>query len=356
MTALTISASHTAQFDSQADSVEASLVGGSGASGYNGINTTVDAAIGDYTNVLTKSLDVAATSTTLKNMVPTGQGQWDVQAGSGGVIAGSAAESQTDIANNTSATIGNYANISVVGSISNPGAFVVSAYNDVEAYDSVDIDSGGLIDGAGAESEIRADTNNATAGIGDNDTISTVGDLDVESYTQGILDSEPKAHTYGLAAAASVDALARMHENDAVNVGTNTDVTALGNLNLLAGQNHLGTDNYFNVTSHGDELNASAIPISELQSHGEVVQNNTVTIGTGSDLKTARDANLTAETLGTDIVLGYGTGKNWMTALVGAINSALGGTPIPDTMQGGTQTITTTGTVTVNGTVEVGIR
>ena len=63
-----------------------------------------------------------------------------------------------------------------------------------------------------------------------------------------------------------------------------------------------------------------------------------------------------AETLGTDLVTAYGTGKNWMTALAGAINSALGGTPIPDTMQGGTQTITTNGTVTVNGTVETGIQ
>ena len=132
-------------------------------------------------------------------------------------------------------------------------------------------------------------------------------------------------------------------------------MTALGNLNLLAGASHTGTENYFDMTSHGDELNASAIPINDLQSHGEVVQNNTVLIGTGSNLQTAQDANLTAETQGTDEVTAYGEGKDWMSDLASAVNSALGGTPIPATMQGGTQTITTTGTVTVNGTVEVGI-
>ena len=59
--------------------------------------------------------------------------------------------------------------------------------------------------------------------------------------------------------------------------------------------------------------------------------------------------------MGTDEVTAYGEGKDWMSDLASAVNSALGGTPIPATMQGGTQTITTTGTVTVNGTVEVGI-
>ena len=360
--ALTVTANHTARFDAEANSLAAGLVGGSGASGYNDANSTVQASIGNYTNITTQSLDVTAQSTTLKNFVAVGSGDWDVQAGSGGVFAGSAADSETDITNNTSATIGNYVSIAVTGSITNPGDFIVSAYNDVEAYDSVDIDAGGAIAGAGVVSEIRADTNNATAALGNNDVISTVGDLDLESYTKGILDSEPKAHTYGLAAAASVDALARIHENDAVNVGTGTLVTAMGNLNLLAGENHLGTENYFSVTSHGDELNAAAIPIDSLTSHGEVVQNNTVYVGgqdpvtdIDTDLRAAKDANLTAQTLGDILLEAYGTGKDWLTAVSGAINSALGGTPIPATMQGGTGTETTVGTVTVNGNIEVGI-
>ena len=119
-------------------------MGGSGASGTNTINTTVDASIGDYTNVTTNNLDVTATSTTLKNMsIPNAWSTWDVQAGSGGVIAGSAAQSMTNISNDTEATIGNSVTIDVVGSLSDPGAFVVSAYNDVEASDWVDLDAGG---------------------------------------------------------------------------------------------------------------------------------------------------------------------------------------------------------------------
>ena len=270
-------------------------------------------------------------------------------------LRGSAADSETDITNNTTATIGDDTKIAVIGSISNPGAFVVSAYNDVEAADWVDLDSGGLIDGAAAVSEIRADNTNATASIGNSDKITTIGDVDVQAYTQGILNVQPKVHTYGLAAAASIDGLARMHESDAANVGMNTNITAQGNLNLLSGQTASGTENNFNVTSHGDELNASAIPIDSLKSHGEVIQNNTVSIGTGSNLESAGDANLIAQTMGNDIITAYGEGKNWMSDLASGINSALGGTPIPTTMQGGTSTLTATGTITVNGTVTVGI-
>ena len=280
---------------------------------------------------------------------------WDIQAGSGGVLEGSAADSETDITNNTTASIDDNVTITIVGNTSNPGALVVSAYNDVEAADWVDLDSGGLIDGAGAVSEIRADTTNATASIGNNDKITSIGDIDIQAYTQGILNVQPKVHTYGLAAAASIDALARMHETDAVNVGTNTNMTAQGNLNLLSGQNASGTENNFNVTSHGDELNASAIPIDDLKSHGEVIQNNTISVGTGSNLESAEDANLIAQTKGNDIITAYGEGKNWMSDLANGVNSLIGAPPIPTTMQGGTSTMTATGTITVSGTVEVGI-
>ena len=104
-------------------------------------------------------------STTLKNFVAVGSGNWDVQAG----VGRRPRRAARPRARRTSPTIppppsATTSTIAVTGSISNPGDFIVSAYNDVEAYDSVDIDAGGAIAGAGVVSEIRADTNNATAG------------------------------------------------------------------------------------------------------------------------------------------------------------------------------------------------
>ena len=211
--ALTVSASHTAQFDSQASSIEASAFGASGASGTSTIISDVEATIGDWTTITTGSLDVTAVSTTLKNFIPTGQGEWDVQAGAGGVADGSAADSETNITNTTFATVGNDTTISVVGNASDAGDFIVSAYNDIEAYDSVDVDAGGLIDVAGSTSEVQANTDNATATVGSGaNIIDRSGDFDVEAYTQGIIDVEPKAHTYGLASASGVYGLASITE------------------------------------------------------------------------------------------------------------------------------------------------
>ena len=93
-------------------------------------------------------------------------GQNNVNAGSGGVIQGNAAQSTTTIANNTTADVGSEANINVTGSVPNPGRFVLYALNNVDGTDTVNLDTGGLIDGSNATSTIDADTNNATVEIG----------------------------------------------------------------------------------------------------------------------------------------------------------------------------------------------
>jgi hypothetical protein len=152
-----------------------------------------------------------------------------------------------------------------------------------------------------------------------------------------------------------IDALARIHNDNEMNIGQNVFIQAEGTLNLLAGRLADGTYNNLNVTSHGDELNASAIPIDSLLSHGEIIQNHSITIGAGSDLKTARDTKLDAELNGNAVVTAYGSGKNWMTAVASGIDSLLGSNGVSEEMKGGTSTNEQHGTVTINGTIEVGI-
>ena len=57
-------------------------------------------------------------------------------------------------------------NINVTGSTINPGLFELYALNNVDGSDTVDLDTGGVIDGSDATSTIHADTNDATAEIG----------------------------------------------------------------------------------------------------------------------------------------------------------------------------------------------
>jgi hypothetical protein len=115
---------------------------------------------------------------------------------------------------------------------------------------------------------------------------------------------------------------------------------------------------YYDIISHGDELNASVIPISDLGSHGEIKRNHIITVGTlpdsGTELRSARDVNLLAELYHNAEITAYGSGKNWMTALAGAIDSMFGSDGISEEMIGGTATNEKNAIVTVNGTIEVG--
>ena len=348
---LHLNAHHTARFDSQTSTLQAAVVGMSGSFATNTVNSTVEAVIGDNARITAHDLVVESTNTSRKDLV-TG---YNVEAGSGGVFEGNAARSETDIANITHASVGPRAQIEIVGDPSLPGEFRMTAYNDVEGADDVRLDSGGLIVGSGVTCAIRADTNDAIVEIGHDARITTVGDVDLETRARGVLTVEPTVHTYGLASVAKVDALARIHNNNQVNIDHNAFIEARGELNFLAGSLRNGTTNYFNVTSHGDELNAAVIPISDLKSHGEIVQSHSVNIASGAQVRTARDANLDANRYGNVHLTAYGTGLNWMSGAAEAIDSWFGSDGVADELKGGTGTNQLNATVTVNGTLEVGI-
>jgi len=361
VTRLNINAAHTAKFDSQTDTFQASAVGFSGSWATNDVNATAEAQIGNNAKITTYDLIVEATNTSRKDLV--GElyadglldSDYNVKTGSGGVFEGNAAESETDIANRTYTTIGDYATIDVVGSLYNPGNFILRAYNDVEGTDDVKLDSGGVIVGSAATSAIRADINDGIVSIGNNAHITSVGDVNLEALARGVLKVEPQVHTYGLASAAAVDGMARIHNDNDVSVGENTFIESYGEINLLAGRDHDGIMGYFHVTSHGDELNASVIPIEFLTSHGEIVQDHAITVESGAILRSAQDTNLLTEREGNAEIWAYGSGKNWMTAVAGGIDSMLGSDGISEEMKGGTSTLELYGDVTIEGSIEVGI-
>ncbi|EXI89661.1 MAG: hypothetical protein AW11_01349 [Candidatus Accumulibacter regalis] len=352
VSSLTVRASHTARFDSQTNTLQAALVGFSGSWATNRVTSTVDAAIGNDASVTTQNLVIDAQNVSRKNLL--GSDDYNIRAGSGGVWQGNAAESNTDIVNRTHSTIGDHAQVNVTGNISAPGALILNAFNDVEGYDKVKLDTGGVIVGSGATSAIRANTNDARVKIGDGAIVTTVGEANLQTRTRSHLEVAPQVHTYGLASAARVDGLASVHNDNQVVIGTGAILVAQGDIKLLAGQQSDGTRNQLYVRSQGDELNASVLPIDHLQSHGEIVQNHNITIAAGARVATARDVTLNAERYGAAIAYGYGKGKNWMTALTSGIDKLLGGN-IPEEMKGGTTTNELNAKVTVNGTIEAGI-
>ena len=85
----------------------------SGSWAHNDITSTVGAKIGAYNTIVSKDVSVSATSNERKNIL--GAGQYNVQAGAGGVFNLNAAESVTNIANHTTSVLGHHSNVSVVG-------------------------------------------------------------------------------------------------------------------------------------------------------------------------------------------------------------------------------------------------
>jgi hypothetical protein len=114
--------------------------------GDNDDDATVEASIGSGAQVKAQNLVVDATNTARKDLL--GPDQHNVQAGSGGVIQGNASESETTISHATRAAIGAGAKVDVVGDASGNGTFRLNVFNDVEGYDDVRLDTGGLIVGS----------------------------------------------------------------------------------------------------------------------------------------------------------------------------------------------------------------
>ena len=292
---LAIAAEHTATVNSRANSINAAALGLSGAWATNTVNATVAATIGDHALVDTKDLTLDAINRTRKPLLA----DYNVESGSGGFINGAAAKSETNIANDTATTIGQGADVTVSGTRDAPGRFNLNALNDVEARDRAKLDAGGAIAIARAESIIRYENvedpnaphaNEARVVVGDNATLTSVGDINLGARTliRGTdgngnrtagIDTNANAKTYGLAGAAEGNAIARASTADTVVVGTGATITSLNDINLLAGRNTGGATNDIYVSARTDLWNKTAFPIeTQPKADGVILQRNTVDV------------------------------------------------------------------------------
>ncbi len=372
---LAIAADHTAIVNSRASSVNAAAVGLSGAWATNRVHSAVESAIGDNALVDTKDLTVNASNRTRKPLLS----DYNVESGSGGLLNGAAAKSETNVANDTAATIGTGAEVSVTGTRDAPGRFDLNALNDVEARDRAKLDAGGAIAIARAESIIRYENvenpnapraNEARVAVGDNATLTSVGDINLAARTliRGTdgagartagIETNANAKTYGLAGAAEGNSIARASTADTVIIGSGASLRSMDDINLLAGRNSGGAENDIYVSARTDLWNKTAFPIvTDPQADGEILQRNTVDIRTGAELGSVRDVNLVTDD-GLTKAVGYGIGKDLyreaLAAVGSAISGAFGGGPVNLDIHGGSTTVAARNDVIVNGTVRSGI-
>lgn len=372
---LAITADHTATVNSRASSTNAAALGLSGAWATNNVNSRVESAIGDNSLVDTRDLTVNANNRTRKPLLS----DYNVESGSGGFLNGAAAKSETNIANDTAATIGLNTDITVSGSRDAPGRFDVNALNDVEARDRAKLDAGGAIAIASAKSIIRYENienpnapqaNEARVVIGDGATLTSVGDINlgVRTLIRGTdlngdrtagIDANANAKTYGLAGAAEGHSIARAHIADTVIIGSGATLESQNDVNLTAGRSTAGAENDIYVSARTDLWNKTAFPIeTSPDADGEIIQHNTVDIRAGAAVRSVKDVNLVADD-GLTKAVGYGIGKDLyreaLAAVGSAISNAFGGGDVDLDIHGGSTTVTAQNRVIVNGTVDSGI-
>lgn len=289
--AVRVAARHTSEFDGKADSVQAAVLGASGAVSRHSVDVGVDAEIGTGARVETFDLVVDAQGRVIKDGVG---GGYNTQAASGGVAAGAASGSYSDIRQMTRALVGANARLDVVGDVRSPGRLDVVAFNDIYARDRAKLDTGGAITIARAESMVKVTDSTAAVSVGSNAKLDSVGDIVLSGRSQADIATAANAKTYGVAAAAEADSEASIAARQTVDVGQGASLRSSGNIRLYAGRNKDDQRNFIEARANADVWNKTVIPISDVDALAYIDEEAQVVVAEGAELRSVRDIFLYA--------------------------------------------------------------
>ncbi|RZI65243.1 MAG: leukotoxin LktA family filamentous adhesin, partial [Variovorax sp.] len=359
-----LTANHVTDYNATVNSVNASVVGASGAKAINTVGSTVTAAIGDGGRVSANEIVVGAHNTSRKDWIGSANGDtagFNIDSGSGGVIDLPAASSSTAITHVTTASVGDAAVVHALLPSAGRAKFEMDAFNEIVARDKARLDSGGLIAVAKASSHVNVDRADATASFGDGATVtSDNGDINAGAHTTASLDARASANVYGVAGAPSGEAYATYSGTNAALVGTGATVRADdGSVRLSGGQGADGTRTRIDANAAVNLWNKTAIPIStDPDAQANVTSNARVTLATGSKVESAEDISLFADK-GLVTVNAKGIGKDLyreaLAAAASGISNLFGGGDVSFDVTGGSTRSAGTAIVHVDGIAMTGI-
>ncbi len=308
---ITVNAVHTSNYFSGSNSIEASAVGASGSYSKNNIDPVTTASLGNST-------DLTAWNELILNaynhIIESGGG-YSSQGAAGGVASGASVQTNTTVGDGAYVTLGTSDMLSAgTDPYANPGLIDITADDIITAADTTNLNTGGAISAAGANSSTYVtDTNKVT--IGNSSRLLSLGDIDIGTYAIDGIANSALVHTYGLAGGAGAIANSIITANQSVAIGNTVDMLAYGNVNIMAGRS--GDGLWFSLFGP-DAIAASyvraIIPIPVADATATVRQNNNVTFGTGGyvhsgssiDLETYQGTtNLQADGEGHAYILGF---------------------------------------------------
>lgn len=340
---LQLSALHTSRFNAFVDSVNASLVGASGAHAKNTLTLTTESLLAAGSKIDSYGYDQSAQAKVIK----AASSGYNVKSGSGGVLDAAAALSTSTISLTTLSRVGSNAQVNLVGDFRTPEHLRVSAFNDVFARDRVKLDSGGAIAIAKADSKVDVTRANATVDIESGAKLQSIGDIILSASGVYDIDTHSAGKTWGLAGAAMGDSLARVTANYQVNVRAGSNMLGYGDVKLYAGQDLAGGSNQATLVARTDLWNNTAFPVvNDPGADARYQRDARVTVDGGANVNSVGDIYAHADK-GYGNLLGKGIAKDLYTEALNAIGLSV-------ERSGGSAVNVHSAVVTVNGNLNTG--
>jgi hypothetical protein len=347
---LDINAVHTAEFNGKVNTINASLVGGSGSRANHDIDAEVKAEVGKNTNITTENLVINSTNRVRKEWL--NGNEYNITSGSGGLIDLPAVKSETNIDHDTKVVISDGTSIKLIGDKRDPGQFLIGAVNDIYAKDKVKLDSGGAIPIAKAESIIKYSSNtdegDNSIQIGDAD-LTSIGDINLSAYTSADIDTNSNVKTYGLASAGTGTTRTEVNTNHNIRLNNGSHLVSGGKVNILAGRYSSNPSfsfaNRYDLDALTDIYNKTAFAVSDVTADAILTQNNSIVVGSGALVESVGDVNLLTE-----------KGFSNLTAKGKAKTAGIDLSEFSQEVNESGRERNETSSVTVDGTIKVGIQ
>jgi len=355
--AVTIAATHTDDYAADVDSLSAAAVGASASIAVNNANSTVAITLGanvtiqssdatDSTGTVTTANAVSLTASNNFSDDFAGSPTDSIKAAGGGGINGFGASSTTNLNGSASVTIGGADSITA-----GTGGVIVLALSSVsDQSDTISLDTGGAIEGAGVGDYVTANLTNAIS-VGDptdrslDTRIVSEGAVVLATYAFGAIDTSGLVHTYGIAGVGEADASSTLNANQSIDVA-DAFVVGIGEIDITAGLNPLGTS--FGQTSLSVDANAESYVYGLIAvPHTDATSNVTSNASVDIDAETTIDS-------GASVVLGAYHGAPASNANGTGHGYELGFIPAEQGGSNPNQPVTSA-SVTLDGNVTAGI-
>ena len=299
-------ANHQTWFFAGADSINASVVGGSGARSDVEVDLDTSVDLGTNVSFYADEIDISAT-----NNVDQLSDAWynsfehSVKAGAGGAVNGSAALSDIDISHlGATVDIGSNAVLKI-----DPLADALDASHSLMDYhiqfdastsfnlnDAVVLEVGGALQGAGAESSINIDTVN-TVNIGSGaQLLNPIGQIEMGAYSRGFAVADASSTIWAAAGVAGGVSEVDIHNKNNINIYDNVTLDSFQSTKILAGRSaDYITENYLSAIARTNVYNWTAIPIPATKTaDADITVNNKVYFGNNVNVSSVRDILLEA--------------------------------------------------------------